>query len=283
MTSKEANDTILVLGATGKAGRRIVPRLRLSNVDVRAASRSSAVRFDWADPSGWQAVLRGVDAIYVVPPAVPGPVHELVEQAQHAGVRRLVLQSGHGADRWGDTDFGKDMLSAEEAVRASSLEWTVLRAANFAQNFDEELWHGPLLQGELALPAGSVPEPFIDLEDVAEVATAVLTRPGGHAGETYELTGPRSLRFEEAVDIISRASGRRMTYRQISADDYVAVLLNQGVPREAAHDVAEMFVMMDSGVLAGTETGVQDVLGRTAGRFEDYAARVAATGAWHTN
>lgn len=279
--SRKPHETTLVLGATGKAGRRIVPRLRLHDVDVRAASRSSGTRFDWAEPNEWQAVLRGVDAIYVVPPAVPGPVHELVAQAQHAGVRRLVLQSGHGADRWGETDFGTDMLSAEDAIRASALEWTILRAANFAQNFSEELWHGPLLRGELALPAGPVPEPFIDLEDVAAVAAAVLTRPDGHANKTYELTGPRSLQFEEAVDIISRASGRPMTYRQISAEEYVAALIEQGVPREAAHHIAEMFVMMKRGVLAGTDEGVQDVLGRPAGRFEDYVVRVAATGAWN--
>src|SRR3546814_14611338 len=68
--------------------------------------------------------------------------------------QRLVLLSGRGADTWGDSRFGLDMRSAEESVRGSALEWTVLRPNNFAQNFDEDLFHAPLVAGELALPAG---------------------------------------------------------------------------------------------------------------------------------
>jgi len=89
----------------------------------------------------------------------------------------------------------------------------VIRSANFNQNFDEENFHAPLVAGELALPAGAVPEPFIDVEDVADVATAVLTEPGRHTGRVYELTGPRALTFAEAVELISRATGLPMTYR----------------------------------------------------------------------
>jgi uncharacterized protein YbjT (DUF2867 family) len=273
-------DTTLVLGATGKTGRRVAARLRLRGVPVRAASRSSGTRFDWSDPAGWDATLRGVTAVYVVPPSVPGPVHAFVARAEAAGVRRLVLLSGHGADTWGDSDFGRDMRSAEDAVRGSALEWTVLRPANFAQNFDEELWHAPLLAGELALPAGPVGEPFIDLEDVADAATAVLTEPGRHAGRTYELTGPRSITFGEAVDLISRATGRPLLYRQISPAEYAAALVEQGVGEDDAHHVAEMFVLMEQGLIAGTTDALAGLLGRAPRTFEDYVLRTAVTGAW---
>ncbi|GAA4748100.1 NAD(P)H-binding protein [Actinomycetospora chibensis] len=273
-------DTTLVLGATGKTGRRVAARLRLRGVPVRAASRSSGTRFDWSDPTGWDAALRGVSAAYVVPPSVPGPVHAFVARAEAAGVRRLVLLSGHGADTWGDSDFGRDMRSAEDAVRGSALEWTVLRPANFAQNFDEELWHAPLLAGELALPAGPVGEPFIDLEDVADAAAAVLTEPGRHAGRTYELTGPRSITFGEAVDLISRATGRPLLYRQISPAEYTAALVEQGVGEEDAHHVAEMFVLMEQGLIAGTTDALAGLLGRAPRTFEDYVLRTAVTGAW---
>ncbi|ATL85180.1 hypothetical protein SMALA_4950 [Streptomyces malaysiensis subsp. malaysiensis] len=130
---------------------------------------------------------------YVVPPPVPGPVHEFAVRAEAAGVRRLVLLSGRGADGWGDSAFGQHMRSAEEAVRGSSLGWTVLRASNFAQNFDEDVFHAPLVAGALALPAGEVPEPFIDVEDLADAAVAVMTEGDRHAGRVYELSGPRSL------------------------------------------------------------------------------------------
>jgi uncharacterized protein YbjT (DUF2867 family) len=279
-------DTTLVLGATGKTGRRVAARLRLRGVPVRTASRSSETRFDWSDPAGrsgavsWDTALRGVGAVYVVPPPVPGPVHEFVARAEAAGVRRLVLLSGHGADTWGDSVFGQDMRSAEDAVRGSALEWTVLRPANFAQNFDEELWHAPLLAGELALPAGPVGEPFVDLEDVADAAAAVLTEPGRHAGRTYELTGPRSITFGEAVDLISRATGRPLVYKQISPAEYTAALVEQGVGEDDAHHVAEMFVLMEQGLIAGTTDALAGLLGRAPRTFEDYVLRTAVTGAW---
>ncbi|MCG8918876.1 NAD(P)H-binding protein [Actinokineospora sp. PR83] len=274
------NDTTLVLAATGKSGRRVAARLRLRGTPVRAASRSSSTRFDWADPDGWDAVLEGVTAAYVVAPTVPGPVHEFVARAEAAGVRRLVLLSGRGADTWGDSAFGLDMRSAEDAVRGSALDWTVLRPSNFDQNFDEDLFHAPLVAGELALPAGAVPEPFIDLEDVADVAATVLTEPDGHAGKVYELSGPRALTFAEATELISRAAGTPVTYKQVSPAEYTAALVEQGWGEADAHHVAEMFVLMESGVIAETADGVTDVLGRAPRTFEDYAVRAAAAGAW---
>lgn len=275
-----SNDTTLVLGATGKTGRRVAARLRLRGTRVRTASRASRTRFDWSDPDGWGAALRGVTAVYVVPPTVPGPVHEFVARAEEAGVRRLVLLSGRGSDTWGDSAFGLDMRSAEEAVRGSSLEWTVLRPSNFDQNFDEDLFHAPLVAGELALPAGAVPEPFIDLEDVADVAAAVLTETGRHAGRIYELTGPRALTFGEATELISRASGLPIAYKRISPDEYAAALVEEGWGEGDAHHVAEMFVLMERGVLAEATDGVATVLGRAPRTFEDYVVRAAAAGAW---
>ncbi|GAA1713372.1 NAD(P)H-binding protein [Streptomyces yatensis] len=275
-----SNDTTLVLGATGKTGRRILARLRLRGTPVRAASRSSRTRFDWSDPGGWDAALRGVDVAYVVAPRVPGPVHEFVARAEAAGVRRLVLLSGRGSDTWGDSSFGLDMRSAEDAVRGSALEWTVLRPSNFAQNFDEDVFHAALVAGELALPAGTVPEPFIDAEDVADAAAAVLTEPDRHTGRIYELTGPRALTFGEAVELISRTSGRPIAYRQVSPAQYTAALVEEGVGEEDAHHVAEMFVLMERGLLAGTTDDLATVLGRAPRTFEDYVVRAAAAGAW---
>ncbi|OAN41803.1 NAD(P)H-binding protein [Mycolicibacterium iranicum] len=274
------DSTTLVLGASGKSGRRVAARLRLKGLPVRAVSRRTDIAFDWADPSGWNAVLHGVRAVYVVPPAVPGPVHEFAAQAGAAGVRHLVLLSGRGADDWGDSSFGRDMRDAEEAVRASGVPWTILRPNNFAQNFDEELWHQPLLDGELALPAGDVGEPFIDLEDVADVAAHVLTDPGRHTERIYELSGPRSITFEEAVDLISRACGQSISYRRITPQEYVEALVGQGVDRGGAEHVAEMFELMGSSVIAETTEDVAVVLGRPARTFEDYVLRVAVTGAW---
>lgn len=275
-----SNNTTLVLGATGKTGRRVAARLRLRGVPVRAASRSSHTRFDWSDTDSWDAALRGVTAVYLIAPGAPDAAAEFVAKAEAAGVRRLVLLSGRGADAWGDSTFGLDMRAAEAAVRSSKLEWTVLRPNNFAQNFDEDVFHAPLVAGELALPAGSVPEPFIDVDDAADAAAKVLTEPGGHEGRTYELSGPRAITFGEAVELISRTTGLPITYKQISTQEYAASLVEQGASHDDAEHIAEMFVLMDRGQLASTTDGVQTVLGRAPGTFEDYVVRAAAAGVW---
>lgn len=275
-----SNETTLVLGATGTTGRRIAARLRMRGTPVRAASRSSEAHFDWYEPGSWDAALRGVGAAYVVAPRVPGPVHEFVSRAEAAGVRRLVLLSGHGADTWGDSAFGLDMRSAEDAVRGSALEWTVLRPSNFAQNFDEGVFHAQLAAGELALPAGTVPEPFIDVDDVADAAVAVLTEAGRHSGRVYELTGPRALTFGEAVELISRASGRPLAYRRISPEECATRLAEEGLSEDDAHEVTAMFVLMERGLLAAPAEDLATLLGRAPRTFEDYAVRAAAAGAW---
>lgn len=280
MTDDTAQNTVLVLGATGKTGRRVAARLRLRGTPVRAASRSSATPFDWTAPDTWDAALHGADAAYVVSPGWSGPVHDFVARAEASGVRRLVLLSGRGADTWGDSTFGLDMRDAEDAVRASRLEWTVLRPNNFDQNFSEELFHAPVVAGDLRLPAGDVPEPFIDIDDVADVAATVLAEPGGHAGRTYEMSGPRGIAFAEAVDLIARATGRAVTYTRISAEEYVTALVADGLPEDGAHHLADMYALMERGTIAETTDGVETVLGRPPGTFEDYVLRTAATGVW---
>lgn len=280
MTSRMTKNTILVLGASGKTGRRVAARLRLRDIDVRSASRSSQTPFDWFDPGGWDTALLGASAVYIVPPSTPGPMPEFVARAKAAGVERLVLLSGRGTGLAGDSDFGSDMLSAETSVRESALEWTVLRASNFSQDFDEDIFYPPLIAGELALPAGTVPEPFIDVEDVAEVAAVVLNQPGLHASQIYELTGPRAVTFAEATALISRASGRSITYRQNSAAECAANFVAQGLSKDAAHQVTEMFAMMARGIISQTTDDVARVLGREPGSFEDYVVRCAAAGIW---
>ncbi|CAN3131668.1 Putative nucleoside-diphosphate sugar epimerase [Mycobacterium sp. smrl_JER01] len=280
MTADSHRKTVLVLGATGKTGRRVAARMRLRGHLVRPASRTSEVPFDWSDPQTWDAALRGAECAYVISPGAPGPVHDLVTRARQAGVRRLVLLSGRGADNWGDSSFGLDMLDAESAVRDSGLEWTILRPNNFDQNFSEELFHGPVVAGELALPAGDVPEPFIDIEDVADVAATVLSEPGRHVERTYELSGPRAITFGEAVALIARATGRSITYKRISPAEYIAALVEDGLSESDAGHLAGMYDIMERGLIADTTAEIDALLGRPARTFEDYVLRTAALGVW---
>jgi uncharacterized protein YbjT (DUF2867 family) len=268
-----SDDVFLVLGATGKTGRRVVERLRAAGRTVRAASRSSEARFDWTDPGTWDEVVDGVSAVYLVAPTEPGPAPKFVQTAVAAGVRRFVALSGRAADSWGDSTFGLDMLSAEGAVRASGVDWSIMRATNFNQNFDEDLFHAPLTAGELALPGEGVVDVFVDVEDVADVAVALLTEPG-HAGHIYELSGPRTMTFREATEQIARASGRAIRYTDVTPDEYVTALVAQGFTPEDAGHVLEMFALMRRGVFAEPTGDVRRVLGRAPRSFESYVDRV---------
>lgn len=279
LTGLMNHNTILVLGATGKTGRRVTARLRLLGAPVRPVSRSSAIPFDWSRPDTWDAALDGASSAYLVPPAEVGPVDHFIDRAQSAGLRRVTLLSGRAADSWGDSTFGLDMRAAERAVRASALDWTIVRSSNFNQNFSEEVFLEPLLHGELAAPPGEVPEPFVDIEDVASVAAEVLMNPG-HEGKTYELTGPRGITFREVVGLIAAASGRTINYRQITPSQYADSLTEQGLSRAEADTIAAMYVLMEQGLISETTDDIRRVLGRAPGTFEDYVVRTTADGRW---
>ncbi|WP_405059022.1 NAD(P)H-binding protein [Kribbella sp. NBC_01505] len=266
--------TILVLGATGKTGRRVVARLRSEGIAVRAASRSGETRFDWTDRGTWANAVQDVEAVYLVAPDDPEPIEAFVQQAVAAGVRRFVALSGRGMDA-AVGRFGAGMAEGERVVRASGAEWTILGANNFAQNFDEDLWHEPVLAGRLALPAGELREPFVDIEDVAEVAVKVLTSPGHH-GRTYELSGPEALTFAEAVAVIGKVSGRSIEYVAQTPAEYRADLLALGWPAEVADELNALFEIMLEGHLATPADDIERLLGRPAGSFTAYAERVWA-------
>jgi uncharacterized protein YbjT (DUF2867 family) len=266
----------LVIGGTGKTGRRVAERLRARGLPVRVGSRSGAPPFDWEDRSTWAPVLEAVGSAYVSHhlDAVPGAaetVGSFADLAVKSGVRRLVLMSGRGeeeADR------------VEQAARDSGAELTVLRSTWFAQNFSEEYWREYVLDGEVALPAGDTPEPFVDVDDLADVAVAALT-DDRHIGQVYELTGPRLLTFAQAVEEISRATGREIRYAPISIPEFAAAAAEQGVPGEFIDLLTYLFGEVLDGRNAHLADGVQRALGREPKDFADFARDAAATGVWN--
>jgi uncharacterized protein YbjT (DUF2867 family) len=267
---------ILVLGGNGKTGRRVARRLEALGVPVRIGSRAGEPPFDWNVPGGWPRVLRGVGGAYVTYQpdlAVPGAaeaVGAFAELAAAAGVRRLVLLSGRGEE---------GAMRAEEAVRRSGVEWTVLRSTWFSQNFSEGFFADAVRSGVVALPAGDVREPFVDAEDVADVAAAALTGDG-HAGRVYELTGPRLLTFAEAVEEIARAVRRPVRYVQIGFAEYAALLSREAVPAGVISLVGYLMTEVLDGRNAHLADGVRRALGRPPRDFADFARAAAAEGAW---
>jgi uncharacterized protein YbjT (DUF2867 family) len=186
----------------------------------------------------------------------------------------LVLLSGRGEE---------EAQSAEQALREvgdeAGVEWTIVRCAWFMQNFDENYLFEPILAGEVALPSGNVPEPFVDAGDIADVAVAALTEDG-HAGHLYELTGPRLLTMEQAVGDISRATGREIRFVPVTLEEYESVLAEADVPPEFLSFLTYLFGTVLDGHNAHLTDGVRRALGREPKDFKDYARDVAATGVW---
>jgi uncharacterized protein YbjT (DUF2867 family) len=274
--TNEAQDLTLVVGGTGKTGRRVVDRLRAQGRPVRVGSRSGAPPFDWEDRATWAPAVAGATGAYVsyFPDlAVPGAaeaVAEVARLAAEAGVQRLVLLSGRGEE---------EAQRAERLVRDAFPAATVVRCSWFAQNFTESYLLEPVLAGEVALPAGDVPEPFVDTDDIADVATAALTQDG-HAGETYELTGSRALTFAQAVEEIAGASAREIAFVEVPVEAYAAAAREEGVPSEVVDLLGYLFGEVLDGRNVAVADGVQRALGRPPRDFGDFARKAAATAIW---
>ncbi|GMR05754.1 MAG: NAD(P)H-binding protein [Gammaproteobacteria bacterium] len=270
------NKSILVLGSTGKTGRRIVQRLTEKGHTVKQGSRNAEPPFDWGDQSNWDALLEDVTAAYIcyAPDlAIAGAtdaIRAFVKRAVEHGVRRLVLLSGRGE---------AEAQECERIIQHPDIQWTVVRCSWFNQNFTEGAFLDTVLAGEVALPAGEVGEPFIDANDIADVAVAALTEDG-HASQVYELTGPRLLTFADAVNEIARASGREIRYVQIPQQDFAAGVAEAGLPKDIAWLLNYLFATVLDGRNAHLCDGVQRALGREPVDFTDFCSAAAASGVW---
>ena len=267
----------LVIGGTGKTGRKVVSNLKDRGLNVRIGSRNGFPSFQWEDPSNWGDVLEGIDRMYIVfypDLAVPGAyeaIQKLTEVAKSAGVQKVVLLSGKGE---------KEAERCEQLIANSGMDYTLVRASWFSQNFSESFFIDPVLSGDVALPMPDARIPFVDTDDIADVVTAALT-DDRHNGKTYEVTGPRALTFAEAVEEISKATGRQINFQAITLDQYTDGMKQAGLPA----DYIWLFGYLFSEVLGNPKnqvvsTDVKQVLGREARDFSAFAKQTAESGVW---
>lgn len=273
MTSTTQNiRTTLVIGGTGKTGRRVAEKLSAQGLPVRVGSRSGEPAFDWNEPDTWVPALEGVDRVYVTyypDLAFPGAAEQVGAFAKVAvdnGARRLVLLSGRGEEA---------AQASEDNLKASGADWTIVRSSWFNQNFSESFFLEPVLAGEIALPTADAVEAFVDADDIADVVVAALT-DDKHIGKTYELSGPRLLSYSDVAAELSKATGLQITYVSVTNDEYRAVLRENGLPEE----FADLFTMILDGRNAHLVHGVEEALGRKPKDFADFAREAAATGVW---
>ncbi|GAA2224330.1 NAD(P)H-binding protein [Promicromonospora sukumoe] len=292
MATSTNTSPVLVTGGTGRTGRRVADRLRAQGRQVRIASRTGTasapvpapvpsaasvpVPFDWHDDAGWDAALDGTSAVYVCYSpdlALPGAdavIDAFTARAVRHGVERIVLLSGRGEDA---------AKACEDIALAASAATTVVRCSWFQENFSGHFLLDGVLAGRVAVPADQVREPFVSLEDVADVATLALTSDA-HAGEVLELTGPEALTFTEVAHLLSGATGRSVEHVALTPADFVDELTAAGVHPEEADGLAWLFQEVLDGRNTATTDTVERVLGRPATPFDAFARRAAAAGAW---
>lgn len=272
-----SDQSILVIGATGKTGSRVASKLQALGYSVRLGTRRAEIPFDWEEPETWAPALVGVKSAYITyfpDLAFPGAVDKLERLAQVAkdvGVEHLVLLSGRGEHH---------AKLGEEVIRNSGVAFTIVRSAWFAQNFSEGYLRDPILEGILPMPGGMIAEPIIDIDDIADVVVSALTEDG-HANKLYEVTGPRLMTFADMANELSSAIGLQIAHVPITFEDFHA-----NVAQAGDEFVADVFTAIARETLDGRNAhvgnGVQEALGRPPRDFTEYAKAAAAEGAWST-
>lgn len=267
----------LVLGGSGKTGRRVAERLTAKGYPVRIGSRSAAPSFDWDNEKSWDACLEGVTAAYITYApdlAMPGAtdaIQAFVDLAKRRGVKRFVLLSGRGEE---------EAQACERIVQGAGLEWTIVRASWFNQNFSEGAFIDMVLNGVITLPAGEQVEPFVDVDDIADVAVAAFTEDR-HNGQIYEVTGPRLMTIADVAEDLSRATGREIKYIDVPHEGFVAEVANSGAPKDVVWMLDYLFSTVLDGRNAHLSDGVERALGRPPKDFAEYTREVAKTGVWN--
>jgi uncharacterized protein YbjT (DUF2867 family) len=273
-------NNILVIGGTGKTGRKVVNKLNKLGHNVRVGSRSANPVFDWDNSKTWSESLQGMDKVYITfqpDLAVPGAleaIEELTKQAKRSGVKKVVLLSGKGE---------REAELCEQVVIHSGLDYTIVRASWFNQNFSESFFLEPIIEGFVALPQADAKVPYVDTDDIADVAVEALLN-NKHNGEIYQLTGPRLLTFREAIQEISEATDREIAFTPITLVAYTSAMKQQGVPADFIWLVEYLF----SEVLGNPNNSeitndIEKVLCRKAIDFNDYVKATVKTGVWNTS
>ena len=270
------NSPILIIGKNAKTGWRVDRRLQALGYPTRAVSRSTSPAFDWENQATWRAAMNGTRSAYITfhpdlaIPTAEQTIRDFVALAVELGLEHLVLLSGRGED---------GARRAEIVLEEGGFDWNIVRASWFMQNFSENFMIEGILNGELMLPAGDTVEPFVDVDDIAEVAVATLTRPALR-NRVFEVSGPRAMTFAECVETISAAAGYPVKYTQIPIEAFIDGLRDQGAPEALLWLMRELFTVVFDGRNSKPSSGVEEALGRPPTDFSEYVRKVMATGAW---
>ena len=281
--------TIMVTGSTGNIGSKMLMALAgAKDVQVRACVRAgdkpvatrapniAPVAFDFDEPEGISAALRGVERAFLLLPNGEkwvGNGKRFVDLAKQAGVKHIVKLSSFGCDTEPGITWGREQRAVEKHIEASGLAWTFLRPNNFMENFIN--YYPPDQQGNIYLPWGKGAVSFIASDDIAAVGALVLTT-AGHTGKAYTLTGPEALGVAQAAAIIAEASGRTIQYVDVPEEAAKKALLGYGLPPAWVDGMMELHAVDKAGYAAALTPTVKEILGRPPKSFHEFARENAS-------
>jgi uncharacterized protein YbjT (DUF2867 family) len=267
----------VILGGSGKVGRRLTRTLERHGHQAVPAGRRSVCRFDWQDTSTWRQTATGADGVFVVGPGSArdwsDALAAFLDVAAAEGVGHAVLLSARAVEFLPGGAVGL----AERALEAGPIPWTVLRPTHFAQNFTEAMFVP--VDGVISAPVDAGAVPFVDVLDLAEVAARVLA-DRTFTGGRIALSGPAVLTFAQAADALTAASGVPVRFRPEEPEAHAARLRAAGTPEGYVRWRMAMLDAVRTGADAYLSDGVRQVLGRPATGFAAWAAREVPDAAW---
>jgi uncharacterized protein YbjT (DUF2867 family) len=273
---------IIITGATGRVGRKLVESLLKAGEPVRVltrnskkaanlqASGASVILGDFTQLNTLSTALSGCDRLMDIPPNTLNQAEQeiqLFEAAKSAGIQQIVKLSTVKANPESSCHFFKQHAIAEKYLKQSGVRFTILRSNSFMQNF---LWFTPEMrtQGTLSLPMKGAKTAPIDIRDVVRVAHRVLTR-GDDAGETYNITGVEILSLKDIAEQLSVAANQKITYINVSACDFKRALLQAGLHEWYAEAIVASWQVASEGQPTVTDI-VAEVTGRRPTAFEQF-------------
>jgi uncharacterized protein YbjT (DUF2867 family) len=278
--------TVLVTGATGGIGGHLLTALAGRDVTVRALVRDPArlagaggvevVRGDLRDPDAVAAALDGVDAAFLNSPSAPDAATTQIavaDAAATAGVSRLVLLSQFAARADSPVRFLRWHAAVEQHVHDLGIGHVVLRPNLFLQGL---LAFAPLVAatGRFGAPIGDVAVSAVDVRDIADAATAVLTGAGPD-GAVHDLTGPRAVTHAGIAAALTRATGHPVTFDDLTPEAFAAALDGVLPPWQAA-GLVEDYAHYGRGEAARVDDAVAVLTGHPARTLEEFARDHAA-------
>jgi uncharacterized protein YbjT (DUF2867 family) len=268
----------LILNATGKVSAAVIEALLADGHEVVAASRTPAgpahpkltrVRFDYADPSTFEAALDGVDRFFwVSPPMVLDGLalsQPFFDRALPR-VKKVVLMTANGVEYSDEIP----MRRAELHIERSGVAYTHLRPGWFMDNFHTFWINSILTQGVIALPAADAKSAFVDARDIGACGAAALRRDDVN-GKAFAITGPSALTYAEAAAILSAAAAREIRYVPIEDEAFAQGAIGAGIPREYASLLVGLFQAVRAGAAAHVTDSVEHLTGKAARTLEAYA------------